>query len=647
MALRGTQPVTIKPQGISDAVDGTNAFPGAMSVLQDLIPSPATRNQFVPRPASTLLSNFFGIATPGPVTALIVIGTRAYGMIGSALHAGHDQPFCYDLVNAVFIPISNITAANTPVSPATTGDWTPPTMAMIAKRIMITHPGYDGVSHFVGWIDVSNFVSATVTGDTHTNTLIDGLSSDVLQDGWEVGQVITSSAGDILAGTYITDIASDGLSITISQAATGSNSGSTFTVSGGTDAAPIYDAGQTYPNRLVAIPVAVAEFNGRAYYAVNNGVQFSDSLVPLLITNANQALTMGDSTPVTALTGVPLANQVIGGVVQSLIAFKGIGWYYQVTGDPATMNLANNVVEGSVGTLAPNSIAATPQGIFYIAPDGLRVIGPNGICSPPQGLYGQGVSNAFLSAVNPSRMCAAYNQNVYRVSVQNGSVQGQPLQEYWIDLGIQSWTGPHSFPASLIVPYYSKTNSFILAVNAPVVPQSPLLDSNGNPLLDSSGNVITSGPPGSYAGPGLWQSTVLPAANSTYTENGSPLSWAFQPCLSPDNGGVSMNSVIWALIGLALTAGQALSIIAQDESGTPLDAINLMQAGAGASVWDSFNWGAATWGAPTPAYKQYQLNWHLPLVFKQLSIRVTGASMAGFVIGDQFFRYKPEGYPIT
>jgi hypothetical protein len=58
--------------------------PARCCSLKDLIPNPSTRGQFVPRPASTQLTNFAGFTTPAQGEALIVIGTRAYGMIASA-----------------------------------------------------------------------------------------------------------------------------------------------------------------------------------------------------------------------------------------------------------------------------------------------------------------------------------------------------------------------------------------------------------------------------------------------------------------------------------------------------------------------------------------------------------------------------------
>ena len=69
----------------------------------------------------------------------------------------------------------------------------------------------------------------TATGNTHTSTLLDTLSSNVIALGWKIGMPITGT--DIAANTQIAAIAADGLSLTLSLAATGTHSGNTFTVS--------------------------------------------------------------------------------------------------------------------------------------------------------------------------------------------------------------------------------------------------------------------------------------------------------------------------------------------------------------------------------------------------------------------------------
>jgi hypothetical protein len=224
---------------------------------------------------------------------------------------------------------------------------------------------------------------------------------------------------------------------------------------------PVWSSGNTSVNLLPKVPVACRQFGGRMYYAIDNATVASDQQFPLVWTNATHVITYGDRTPITALGGLPLYNQ-LGGIIESLIAFKGSTIMYQVTGDFASTSnpLALNTLNVATGTLAPNTICTTPFGMAFVAPDGLRLVTLQGGVSDPIGNNGQGVTIPFKNAIAPSRMCAAFNQNVIRITVQNGANAVQQFQEYWYDFNLKIWTGPHSFPVALIKPW---KNTFIAA----------------------------------------------------------------------------------------------------------------------------------------------------------------------------------------
>ena len=69
------------------------------------------------------------------------------------------------------------------------------------------------------------------------------------------------------------------------------------------------------------------------------------------------------------------------------------------------------------GTLAPNSLAPSPLGLFFVSPEGLRLIDLQAKVSDPIGQDGDGVVKPFLDVSNPphdmpapvSRICAAVN----------------------------------------------------------------------------------------------------------------------------------------------------------------------------------------------------------------------------------------------
>lgn len=632
MALRRATPLTFRAAGLSDTRDGGNVFPGAMAMLQNLVPDPSTPHVFVCRPAAQVLSDFTSFTGATNVTAMQVVNNRVYGMVSSSRFAGKDEPFCYDLATNAFIAFVGVTSANVPTTQSTAGDWTPPKVAAITTgRIVVTHPGFPGTgSAFFGCIDVSSF-TASFSCTTNSTTALTS-ATNMLTSGVQPGHVITKA--DVPAGTTIVSIASNGLSAVMSAAATGSTA-STTTFAGGTAAAPRWAAINTTPNPLPSVPISAAQFNGRAWYAVANSVVFSDSLIPAQVTNASQALILGDGQPVTALVGLPFDSPISGGVIQALVAFKGAAPFYQITGDSSSSTLAANQVNGSVGTLAPNTLAATPLGIAFVATDGLRLLGLNGNVTDPVGDYGKGVSVPFLNPINPSRMCAAFNQNVLRITVQNSVASGQPYQEYWYDFDQKVWSGPHTSTCNLIVPNYGATYGFICTlVSAPST---------------------------------MFSSSTEPTGAASFYENGTALSWTWKTSLLPDNEQGAMNAVIDTYIAMALGYTQQINVTAFNEDGYSLDTLTVTgkapqtsyygfgtygggnynaAPSAGQSSWGSFNWGAAPWGASSSTFKQYRLPWSQPLVFKQMFLQATGLSTSSVAIGNVYAKYQILGYSL-
>src|SRR6266568_1256771 len=180
MALRHVTPLTLRPAGISDALDGSTVFAGAMALLANLIPDPSTKNLWQCRPAAVRIIDFLTSGGPfssgfssgfqigfsqnsGFISALQVDGSRAYGMVATDRNLGRDEPFIYDLVTNSFVLLGGtIDSVTTPLSPPTTGAWTPPTMSLVGTKLMVTHPGFTGVGgSFIGWFDLTNPAAPT------------------------------------------------------------------------------------------------------------------------------------------------------------------------------------------------------------------------------------------------------------------------------------------------------------------------------------------------------------------------------------------------------------------------------------------------------------------------------------------------------
>jgi hypothetical protein len=555
MTLRRATPLTFNPRGLSDALDGSTVFAGAMASLQNLVPDPSTRSLWQCRPASQGLVNFstgggfssgfssgfqnsFSILPIGAISVLKIIGNIAFGMVATARNAGHDEPFAYNLVTNQFLTIGGVTSANTPISPATTGAWTPPTMDLVGKYLLLTHPGYTGASgNYFGYMDISNLSSLT----------------------WNAGN---------LTGA-----------ITFSTA-----------------------------------PSFVRNFNGRAYWITNPptgqpSVVFSDVLVPLNVTNANQALTFDDTVPLNALGGLPLNNQ-LGGIVQSLIVFKGVQNMYQITGDAASSSnpLTKNALNVATGTLAPNSIAPTPKGLAFVAPDGLRFIDFNGNVSDPIGVDGMGKTLPFIYAITPSRIAAAANGSIYRVSVQDGSLTGSPNVEYWYDMPRQIWSGAHTFPASCIAPW---NNTFVVA---PISPAGS-----------------------------LWQSDYAQTSTSTFTENGVAMTFAWTSCMLPDTNKMAEYAMIQSTIYMGQQPGGLYSFYALNQNGAVLQSATVQNTSQ-ATQWGGFQWGSGVWGGAASNLFPIQIPWTQPVVFRRMQMSLTGFSGAAVRVGTMHLRYQELGY---
>ena len=619
MALRKVRPLTIRPTGLSDSEDGSNTFAGAMSSLQNLVPDPGDDKMWTCRPAAVKLTSFPGFITPGFVSCLLVIGDICYGMLSTGRNVGNDEPFVYNIKTNNFYTVSGVNAANTPISPSAVGDWVPPVMAAVGSKVIVTHPGFAGGAsgYYFGWFDTTGFSDHPHTGTTVlASRTITGLSANVLQAGWTVGQIISDNFGDIPANTYIKAIAADGLSVALSATMTGGHAGNSLTVQGGTPTAPLWAAGNTNGNGLALVPVSVVQMGGRAYFAVNSGVVFSDSGNALQVTNASQVLVFANNAPVSALGPLPLSSPITGGIVQAVVAFQTTVALQIITGDASiavgqTGSLAINILKAGTGTFSPNSIIPFTEGLVFVSPEGLRVVTFAATVTNPIGDHGTGVSVPFIFALTASRTVAVANADTLRITVKNGNDPNQTVQEYWLDLTRKVWSGPHTFPASLSQPWES---TFLMT---PV------------------------GITGS-----LWQSDATPAVGSVFVENGTPLTWIMQTVLLPDSETMSMHSIVEGSWMAKISSGLQVIATALDEGGSVLDTIYLNGPAGGQTLWGQFLWGQANWLGGTGFLRQHPLHWNIPIVWRQGSLRFTGMSQNNTEFGNIYINYQKLGYSL-
>ena len=376
--------------------------------------------------------------------------------------------------------------------------------------------------------------------------------------------------------------------------------------------APVWSAGTlTGAVALPALPVAVAQFGGRCWYAVQNAVVFSDTTSPTNCTAGTQVLTFGSNQPVTALAGLPLTNTTTGGVVQALIVFIGTITMYQITGDAALSTLSSNNLNVATGTYNQNSVCGTPQGLAFVSPEGVRFINAVSQVSDPIGVYGTGVSRVFNYALVPTRVVMQYAEDVIRVSIADSSSVVATHNEYFYHLSGKRWSGPHTFPASLIQPV---GNTFYMA---PV------------------------GIPGT-----LWSSDARPNLTSGFIENGSQLGWGVMSPLLPGSTDMAMHAVAEQTVDVALNQTDQYFFSFLDEQNNIL-AKALISGGIAASVWGAFLWGAALWGSASQAFSTHQLNYPATVVFKRAYFVGSGPSSRAFRLGNIATRVQELGYVLA
>jgi hypothetical protein len=393
-----------------------------------------------------------------------------------------------------------------------------------------------------------------------------------------------------------------------------------------TPGTPIYSVQTIATQPLPCSPIAVASFGNRAWYLCNPvGLQpvlaFSDVLAPFVRTNAAQAVTFNDFAQLTAVGTLQFLNQ-LGGIVQALIVFKAEQNMFQITGDYAQNNLGMNAMNVATGTLASNSITNTPKGMIFMSPDGYRLMDQNGTISDPVGVDGAGVAMPFINVVEPSRVVAASNAKVVRVSLQNGNpVASQPWQEWWYDLTRSAWCGPHTFPAAIIAPW------------------------KGTFIMQPVANVMT--PDGS-----LWRSDVYQTHNSQFMEPiagsagvAQQMTFSWQTSLVPEQGeDMSAYEAHETYMYLAFdNAGSALTMNCQTETGRALDSVSVSTA-ISASLWGTAVWGSGIWGGLPNPLTAVQIPWHYPLQFSRARFTMQGNCNLGLELGALYVRIEHLGY---
>jgi len=537
MGIRAAQPLQFSPRGLTDAFDEVDSFPGACRALSNLIFDSANPDQVIARPGVGLpITSFATFNAPGFISIQETVGDITFGMIASSRNPGFEEPFAFNNVSGTFITISGVTAGNVPANAPSTGAWTPPTMTSIAKKIIITHPGFSGAgANFFGVLDVTNLN------------------------------------------------------------------------------APTWTSANTTTNALPSVPTSVANFNNRAYYVCGNQMYGSDSLSPLVITNLNSTVTVGDYTAITAQSGLPMQT-VSSGVTATLVVFKANSVWI-LTGDTVSSNLTLSFVSLNVGCPHPRSVAQTPIGTIFISQDAPYNLLPSGILielKNPSNLASD-VRIPFQNSPMPSRTAAAFAGSIYRVCVNtviDGIVQ---TNDYWFDLRRLRWTGPHTFQYDCASQY------------------------NGLFILSGVGT-----------GAALFNSIFgNTTQNTVYNDNGVAIGVTVTTTNLHDSDTMEFKQVVESTIDVT-SSGQSVSfsITANDDLGAVLASASVATPSASA-VWGAFNWGDGTaYSTANTHPRRYDVAWNVPIVWDRMSLTITTGSANGVAIGKFKAKYQRCGYTL-
>lgn len=515
-----------------DAFDATDKFPGACIALSNLIFDQANPEIMVSRPGVTPISSFPGFIAPGVVSVHATIANRTYGLIASGLNAGKDEPFSYDHTTGTFDVVAGITNPNSPTTQATTGAWTPPTMAVVGTNLIVTHPGFPGAGTMFGVFNIA------------------------------------------------------------------------------TPAAPVWSAGDTATNGLPSVPTAVANFNNRAYFACGQFLPYTDVLT-LTRTSASQALTIGDTSSITALRGLPIQT-TSSGIVQALLVFKDFQ-VWQVTGDATTV-LSLNYLSLTIGTSAPRSIANSPNGCYFAANGGPYLVDLLGVVKPVtnSGTMEESpdIQIPFQNAQIPSRISGGYTGTIYRVCIRTTIRGVESNNDYWFDEHRRRWTGPHTFPYDCVS---QLGNFFVLASN------------------DTPGTLI--------------KSQIIPTLASVYSDNGAVTRAALNSSTFPKTGHMAEKQVVESTQELSAGGTPTSYVItAVDDQGNQINQTQIIVNSAGKN-WGSFVWGDGTLYTSTLTVPHvYNVPWTAPLVFKKMAIDIDAEATSSLSVGTFFARYQDLGY---
>lgn len=249
----------------------------------------------------------------------------------------------------------------------------------------LTSPGQSAPT----WLSGQTGGPLVLVGNTNTNTTLTGFSSTV---GVSVGMLVTAAMGDIPANTFVNGGTST--TVTITNAATGSNSGQNITFSWQMPTGIKGTGIDTYQNRVFIVngpQIIMSAAGNGAYFAAANGGSITTST---------------DSTLRKVYTTIIAANGYTYPIGDSSI-WNISNVTQTVTNNVATASYQYNNSDPQTGTLWPNSVTIFGRGIILVNTNGIYDLFGNAatkISDPLDGLW----TTLDTSVLPTSAVCTLY-----------------------------------------------------------------------------------------------------------------------------------------------------------------------------------------------------------------------------------------------
>lgn len=552
MALRNAKPAYYIPQGLADSIDQTNSFSGACRALNNLVADRTDPQAYTGRPGAVVQVNF---------------NTKPYAVIGAG--------------NAGQIALIKI---------------------------------FDGF--IVGFVQATGGAYAGKDVPFVYNLLTDVFNT------WAVNPVVADCPATVAGLPVASGEVTSGALVGPTVYLTHPNFPATkfgYITAALTSGSMTFTVATTATNALPTRPTWVSQYQDRAWFACGTAAVFTDTLtLPPTVSNATQTLNANEGEQILGFHALSV-YQTTGGILQALLSFGNVS-VYQITGNysavAANNTLVKNQVSDAVSAVSMRTVDACPNGVAFMATDGVRIINQQGLLKYISEKSVDDLIQPFMNCTLLNRPAAVgnYQNGIYRVSLTT-TFRGQVITgDFWYDYTRQHWNGPHSFTPNAAAGYNAK--NYVSNLTFPGI---------------------------------IFVCELVPSATSAYLDNGNvPYNFDLITADFPLNAGMAEQAMVESTVELAQTTTTPIivNVLAFDEQDNLLDQLSVTTSGQGPLWGGGTLWGTHLWKAASRNSKPYPLHWNRPLEFNKIYFEFQGLVVAGIGIKNQFYRFQELGYLI-